>query len=449
MRIVGLLSVTLISVLIGVLVGKNSISSGRYLLNTLVGTAAFGPLMYGGFTWYDETFLVGLLGFMFFKQIKIPTNDLIKTQRIYFFFLAYFFFEFLNGLYFFYNNNEDILRKFRWLFYLILLVLVATFGNIDKNKKFEVTNRHLWSIVAFLTMYLTSNYLVLLETGSAGYAQYAQVPQRGYIDAIWANTAYVTLSIFIFMYISLIGLIQKSSKMNVVLSKLVLSVSSLIYGLTLSRGGFFLVTLLVGAFIISQKGWKNPVHTSLLLSLVLVPMIIGLNASGKGNLNGFLNDIKNTVLVLFDENRASGRESDRIQQYTQVNILTSGSDIESNSASPWHRVFGYGLRTSGLVLSIANEDPDESKYSMSFVPSIPIEFGLIGIVLFILVLLGGVKTLFQSKSKDKILVVVLVLGTVLTTTVVNNFDYIPLYILISSSTYLSRTDYSKDSKWLG
>lgn len=458
MRIVGLISVTLISVLIGVIVGRNSISSGRYLLNTLVGTAAFGPLMYGGFTWYDETFLIGLLGIIFFKQIKIPTKDLIKNQKIYFVFLIYFLFEFLNGAYFFFNNNEDILRKFRWLVYLILLVLVATFGNIDKNKKFEVTNNHLWSIFAFLILYLTSNYLVVLKKGSAAYAQYAQVPERGYFDAIWANTAYVTLSIHIFMYIGLIGLIQKTSKLNEALSRLVLSISTLIYGLTLSRSGFFLTALLVGAFIISQKGWKNPLHTAILMSLALAPMIIGLNASGKGNLEGFVSDIKNTVLVLFDENRVSGREADRIQQYVEVysftsnsnqqNSLSSSSNIESESLSSWHRVFGYGLRTSGLVLSISNENPDQTKYSMSFAPSIPIEFGYIGFVIFILVLLVSARRLFRSESKDKLLVIALVTGGVLTTTVVNNFDYIPLYLLISSTINLSRTEYTKDSKWL-
>ena len=118
-------------------------------------------------------------------------------------------------------------------------------------------------------------------------------------------------------------------------------------------------------------------------------MIIGLNVSGKGNLQGFISDIKATVLVPFDENRAIGRESDRIQQYTEINSLikspavesTKSPAVESKSLFTLNNLFGYGLRTSGLVLSMANEESDQSKYSMSFAPSIPIEFGFIGIII--------------------------------------------------------------------
>ena len=420
--------------------GRNSIRSSRYFLNALIGTSAFGPLMYGGFTWYDETFLLGLLAFMLFRHIKFPIKDLIKKQQIYFVFLVYFFIEFFNGIFFFLNNNEDILRKFRWLIYLFLLLLAATFGNLDKARNFDITKTHLWAIVLFLTLYLLSNYLVLRDTGSTAYAQYAQVPERGFLDAVWANTAYVTLSIFIFMYVGMIGLIQKSSKVNVTLSKLILFMSSLIFGITLSRSGFFLALLLFGAFLISQRGWKNPTNSILLLSLVIVPMMIGLNATGKGNLQGFGSDIVNTVLVPFDQNRATGRESDRLEQYTQVDNLAKSQDLELKSLALQHRLFGYGLRTSGLALAIANEEPDQSKFSMSFAPSIPIEFGMIGIVLFLSIIFGGIKNLLRSKSKDKLMVVTLILGAVLTTTVVNNFDYIPLYMLISGATYLSRTN---------
>jgi riboflavin transporter FmnP len=67
---------------------------------------------------------------------------------------------------------------------------------------------------------------------------------------------------------------------------------------------------------------------------------------------------------------------------------------------------------------------------------------MIGIVLFLSIIFAGIKNLLRSKSKDKLMVVTLILGAVLTTFVVNNFDYIPLYIVISGVTYLSRTDYS-------
>lgn len=437
---VGLLSVTITSLFIGALVGRNSIRSGGYFLNALIGTSAFGPLMYGGFTWYDETFLVGLLAFLLFRQIKLPIKDSIEKQKIYFVFLVYFLIEFFNGIFFFLNNNEDVLRKFRWLIYLILLLLAATFGNLDKTRNFDITKNHLWGIVLFLILYLVSNYFVLRVTGSTAYAQYAQVPERGFLDAVWANTAYVTLSIFIFMYVGMIGLIQKSSKISFVLSKLILFMSSLIFGLTLSRSGFFLAFLLLGAFLISQKGWKNLANSILLLSLIIVPMIIGLNASGKGNLQGFGSDIVSTLLVPFDQNRAMGRESDRIGQYNQVDNLAKYQSLESEELALWHRLFGYGLRTSGLALAIANKEPDQSKFSISFAPSIPIEFGLIGIVLFLSVIFAEIKNLFRSRSKDKLLVLALILGAVLTTTVVNNFDYIPLYMLLSGSTYLGRAN---------
>jgi len=464
-------SVTLISLLIGVAVGKNSIRSGQYFINALVGTAAFGALMYGGFTWYDETFLFGFLGCMLFNQIKFPIKSLFDRQKIYFLFLIYFLFEFVNAIYFFHNNNEDVIRKFRWLIFLLLLLLLATLGKLDKNKNFVVTVIHLWTIVLFLTVYLLSNYIVLLKTGSAGYAQYAQVPERGYIDAIWANTAYVTLSLFIFMYVAMIGLIQKYSKMNINLSRLVLLMVSFIFGLTLSRGGFFLSALLLGSFFISQRGWKNLISSFLMLSMITAAMIIGLNASGKGNLETFGRDIRGTVEVLLDENRTTGRESDRIKQYTQLTevITSSSTDSQGSSSSTdsqgsssstdsqgssssadsqisrlWHFLLGHGIRTSGNVLALANGDSDQSKYSMSFAPSIPIEFGFIGFVLFLLTIFEGIKNLFWSKSKNKLMVITLVSGAVLTTLVVNNFDFIPLYILIGSARHLSSSYSKKD-----
>jgi hypothetical protein len=464
MQIFALSSVTLISLVIGVLVGKNSIRSGQYFANALVGTAAFGPLMYGGFTWYDESFLTGFLGCMLFYRIKFPIKASIRKQKIYFSFLIYFTFEFLNGIYYFQNNNEDFLRKFRWLLLLALLSTVFSLGNLDKSKNFVVTIGHLRSIVLFLIAYLVTNYVVLLETGSAGYAQYAQVPERGYIDAIWANTAYVTLSIFIFIYIAMIGLIQRYSTKTVTLCKFTLFLSSLIFGLTLSRGGFFLSILLLGAFLISQAGWKSPINSFIILSIMTVPMIIGLNASGKGNLSGFASDIKNTVLVPLDENRSTGRESDRIKQYTQLTKVIGTPDSESQVVNDsesqvvndsesqvvndsesqvvnlWHNLFGYGLRTSGPVLALANNDPDQSNYSLSFAPSVLIEFGLIGAVLFLLIIFEGIQSLFRSKSKEKLLILSLILGAVLTTFVVNNFDYIPLYMLLSSTIYLSKSD---------
>ena len=170
--------------------------------------------------------------------------------------------------------------------------------------------------------------------------------------------------------------------------------------------------------------------------------MFGLNASGNGNLQGFGSDIVATVLVPFDQDRATGRESDRIEQYTAVDYLAKSLDLESEDSALWHSLFGYGLRTSGLALAIANKEPDQSKFSMSFAPSIPIEFGLIGIVLFLSVIFEGIKNLHRSKSKDKFLVLILIFGAVLTTTIVNNSDYIPLYLLISGSTYLSRTAYN-------
>jgi hypothetical protein len=440
MQIFALSSVTLISLVIGVLVGKNSIRSGQYFANALVGTAAFGPLMYGGFTWYDESFLTGFLGCMLFYRIKFPIKASIRKQKIYFSFLIYFTFEFLNGIHYFQNNNEDFLRKFRWLLLLALLSTVFSLGNLDKSKNFVVTIGHLRSIVLFLIAYLVTNYVVLLETGSAGYAQYAQVPERGYIDAIWANTAYVTLSIFIFIYIAMIGLIQRYSTKTVTLCKFTLFLSSLIFGLTLSRGGFFLSILLLGAFLISQAGWKSPISSFIILSIMTVPMIIGLNASGKGNLSGFASDIKNTALVPLDENRSTGRESDRIKQYTQLTKVIGTPDSESQVVNLWHNLFGYGLRTSGPVLALANNDPDQSNYSMSFAPSILIEFGLIGAALFLLIIFEGIQSLFRSKSKEKLLILTLILGAILTTFVVNNFDYIPLYMLLSSTIYLSKSD---------
>jgi hypothetical protein len=101
------------------------------------------------------------------------------------------------------------------------------------------------------------------------------------------------------------------------------------------------------------------------------------------------------------------------------------------SSNNFNILFGYGLRTSGSVIS--RENNFDKEYATSFLPSFVIEFGLIGIFLVISMILNSVTGILSLKNKQPFLTLALLLSVLLTTVVVNNFDFIALYLLLGGS----------------
>jgi hypothetical protein len=114
---------------------------------------------------------------------------------------------------------------------------------------------------------------------------------------------------------------------------------------------------------------------------------------------------------------------DRKAQYDDA----QRSYAESNNL---RKYFGYGLRTSGLHLQKVMNTPTE--HAMAFAPSILIEFGIIGIILLGSTILFSIKIIFQQTKSPPVLTLALILGAWSTIIVINNFDFIALYLLIGS-----------------
>ena len=81
-----IISLTFIILCLGYQVGKVSLRRKMYFGNILIGTSILGSLMYGGYTWYDESFLAGFLFYVFLRNRRFEIMSVIKENKLYFLF---------------------------------------------------------------------------------------------------------------------------------------------------------------------------------------------------------------------------------------------------------------------------------------------------------------------------------------------------------------------------
>ena len=419
---------TFVIFVLGLIIGRVSRYQNSFHGNILIGTSALGALMFGGYTWYDESFLFGVIFSVFSQKHKLEFIKTIKENKFYSFFLLYFLFEFINGIIYFSkfdDNFLDITRKFRWFFFIFLLLFTLLLGKLKKVTIVELTTLQLVAILIFLMIYLVTNYVTFLKTGSPAFAQYAQDPTSGYLYAIWANTAYVSTTITILLAFGLLGSLKSNSRIKILMSYLVIIFCSIINGLTSSRSGYILSLLLVSfAFLPSIFGEKRVLRNLFSCFLLLLGTFVGLEASGEGNREAFYCDLTRMLSITCDVPSKGFLNPDRQDQY-----INSFFTLESSNN--FNILFGYGLRTSGSVIS--RENNFDKEYATSFLPSFVIEFGLIGIFLVISMILNSVTGILSLKNKQPFLTLALLLSVLLTTVVVNNFDFIALYLLLGGS----------------
>jgi hypothetical protein len=426
---------TFTSFIIGLLVGRFSSHQQQYFGNILIGTSVFGSFMYGGYTWYDEAFLSGIIIYILCRVNIYNKSKFFNVKRadyVYALFLLYFLFASINGIFYFLSVGTElpyIVQKFRWIGFVLLLVATLLLGDLEKRSNLKVTSGQLVASIIFLLFYLISNYVVFRRTGSPAYAQYAQVPNRGLIDAIWASTAYVSTSVTILLAVGILGFLSSKSKSKILLSYVVLALGSFINGFTLSRSGFLLSLLLVIAAFVPSFYRKKALHNILASVIIICFTILGTQLAGVGLPKAFFCDVQRMfVSSCYELNDAEvtfqqSLNPDRKAQYDDA----QRSYAESNNL---RKYFGYGLRTSGLYLQKVMNTPTE--HAMAFAPSILIEFGIIGIILLGSTILFSIKIIFQQTKSPPVLTLALILGAWSTIIVINNFDFIALYLLIGS-----------------
>ncbi len=420
-----LFGATFLTVIIGFAISKIE-KEGFNWITVFVGLAIFSPLMFGGFSWYEEAFFLGVvLGARkyFLSGQRSREHSLSKVQLL---FILYFLFAIINGFAYFYQQNGEIpFRKIRWVLFLILIFLIAKLSSKETFAFYRIRTNHLVSISAFLVFYISWQLIVQFQSGMTANSQYAQNPTKGYTSAIWVNTAYFTLESFVFFLLALFVLCRVNSKKEKSLAMLVLFLSAFSQSLTLSRGGVLLICLsstLIVFWLTRSRKYSTAIS---ILTILLFALLLGLRISSPTGVQDFVQDIEATVKIPMDLSVTS-RENDRLQQFREVISVH-----QSNNAENKLRIFiGYGVRTSGDVLATRSGSGSSNDFSMSLLPSAFLEFGLIGLFLFLLLIMDRVRIRRKDFGFEQIIRLSCLFGTLATTLIVNNFDDLLLYAII-------------------
>jgi hypothetical protein len=464
----------------GILVSQRFNPKDLNFFDVFIGISIFSPLMFAGFTWYDEAFALGYFLPAIWEKFRNREPLKIRLSKVELLLLSYFLLEFLNGiLYLYIRNNEISVRKVRWLVFLVIITLIIQYSKSAHVSILKIRLKHLITIITFLIVYSGWNLVTFYSTGSSGNAQFAQNPILGTSTAIWTNTAFVTLQIYFFLVVAFLVIYHVADLPIRIMAFVIIFLSMLSQGIVLSRSGFllgFASVFVYGGFMLFKKKYLVGLLT---ISIFISGVSIGLMLSGPGTLSKFAYDIKTTLLIPTNLSETS-REEDRLKQYRNIfsneslpdagstapdagstapdagstapdagstapdagsTAPDAGSKDHGSGAAAFHNksvsepnalrmIFGYGLRNSGEVLADRANDLNSAKFSMSLLPALFIEVGILGLALLGIIVLITIRKALSNHGISGIMNLLLVFGALGTTTIVNNFDDLVLWIII-------------------
>jgi hypothetical protein len=431
-RFLHLLLILALFFAIGVIWSKKTKETQFHFTNILVGCAISAPIMFGGYTFYDEAFLIGYL-----SQISITKthmrNYLFKS-KIFTLFLIYSLIEILIGIQYFWAQSEPYLPKIRWIIFLILISLALAQKRLNINWINYFKFIHLIIILVFLAAYSIHSVYTKTKYGSTAYGQYAQDPSRGMTDAIWANTAYVVVVLFFFQIIACILFMRIKSVKYKVLTTFIIIITGFNYFLSNSRSGYILTAIIIIAIFVDGVITHNYREKFSVICLLAVSVVLPLMLSGYQNISNTISDLTNVFHSPVELDATNIRIEDRSTQYVvAINLLIRG-DGENSLPSLHHLMFGYGARTSGLVL--ANEIMQAEQVSVSFAPAFLIEYGIFGCGIFLLTVFISMKHLISLNKDARMLVLALYLGCFSLAFIVNLYDLVVFYSILMSNVAL-------------
>ena len=416
----------------GVIWSRKTKETQFHFTNILVGCSISAPIMFGGYTFYDEAFLIGYLSQISSKKIHL--RNYLFRSKIYTLFLIYSLIEILIGIQYFWAQSEPYLPKIRWIIFLILICLALTQNRLNINwiNYFKFT--HLIIILVFLAVYSIHSVYTQTKYGSTAYGQYAQDPSRGVTDAIWANTAYVVVVLFFFQIIACILFMRIKSVKYQVLTTFIIIATGFNYVLSNSRSGYFLTAIIIVAIFADSIFTHNYREKFSVICLLAVSIVLPLMLSGSQNVSNINSDLTNIFHGFVELDATNMRVEDRSTQYVAAIDLLIRTDGNNSSPSLHHLMFGYGARTSGLVL--ANEISQAEQVSVSFAPAFLVEYGIVGCGIFLLAVFISMKRVISLNKDSRMLVLVLYLGYLSLAFIVNLYDLVVFYSILMSNVAL-------------
>lgn len=392
-------------------------------------------LMVGGYTWYDELFLLGLL------LADPPRWGSSKTSpkggvrwTLFTIFCVYAMVEGVRGLFFFAGADDGALQKFRWILFFGLILAAAAKGkqlSDDGVKPVNASSMITRAGATFTAVYGGLSLVAFLTVGSFAGTQFAQLPTAPVNPflAVFGATAYVTC---IYMVVVPAALVCLGSDER---GRAWLGAMTLILVLTVqvalnSRTGMLFVLVAVLIYLVSRLATARLRLGELMLIplLMCVPVIV--TAYGESDLDKVVNDLART-LHLSDE-ATTRQDIDR-------RIWFSSSFYSLNNSDPLHALTGYGLRTSGYVVapyvtqrfySETGRLKTETDVSVEGFTAIAVDMGYVGLGLFLFIVFGGVITALRGPGGQRFILVLVPAGMFFVTLVANVFDCAVLYLAI-------------------
>lgn len=357
--------------LLGFFLGRKSSETNSQIqfIDLLVLAGVGSSIMYGGKNWYDDTLILGfLLGFRE-KNFTLKKSQ-ISVNHILFLYLV---FEVFNGLHFFLRVDSPSNQLLLWLGFFALLIIISI-SKIEFSFTNSITNPiNIRIIFGLLIFYLICSLFAIVKFGTTAEIQFAQNPASGFSLAIWPNTAYITISMILFIFILMIHLIKLGPKSQLYLALISLILIGFLCAVSLSRSAVLLSFAILLSFLFKRQQFLRIKYWKIFI-LFSISVMAGAYFS-ESALTDFGKDLGKIEL-----------QTDRKEQYVRsMEWIRNGTISE--------QMFGNGWRTSGISLAKGKE----ANYAASFVPILPIEIGLLGTgLLFVAIFSKFIRTIREN-----------------------------------------------------
>lgn len=315
----------------------------RYLM---AGGLVFMPLMVGGFTWYEEIYLLCFL-------IASPPGRMSIPRSVYHFvfvaMLGYFLLQSFRGIFTAWDLEglSDGLRKVRWPLFFLVLAGVYMKSRDPRIKDAADPSLAYWGVLAGLFVnaaHFLWGIFSLAAYGSPAYTQGAMAigPAPSAVQSlvgIWGATAYVhSLSpVFIIGILKVIRDGALRQRYVATFSLLVMLASMLLYD-SRSAGGAIAILILMAVPVFRLR---NVLRVASLSCAVLLLLLLG-SEKFRHKVEWFWEDMRNTV-------SSDSPTANALQDIDRKIWLRAA--IPPLIADPIHFVLGYGMRMSGYVVA--------------------------------------------------------------------------------------------------
>lgn len=406
-----------------------------YLGAGLVFSTAF---MVGGYTWYDEFFLAGfLLADPVVRSKRRPADhSIVSSSRwtVFVAFCIYALIEAIRALFFFASVDGGAVQKARWIFFFLLLILVAAKSRqlIGRGIRPTGTARSVTSAgLAFTAVWALFSTVAFVWTGTFAGSQFAQRPQdrvSPFLE-IFGTSAYVNVVYVLVVPAALICLGSARGQERRLAGATLVTVFATLVALN-SRIGMLYFVVAVVAFLVNRVATSKLKGPELLLVPLLVVVPIAVTAAGESSLDKVADDMLRTLHLSDDV-------SDR--QDIDRRIWFEASFDSLNNSDPFYALFGYGLRTSGYVVApyvqqgfwqYARVYKDDTDVAVEGFTAIAVDMGYVGLSLFLVLILGSAWAVLRDGGQLRFVVVLVPLGMFVVTLVANVFDCLLLYAAI-------------------